>query len=85
MKSHYVVSSRGNNRMKLPTVKISVIDGVAFVEQVPPGCSVEVTDYDVDPRSPERDEKGVPCSRYCVTAETLSRPAAVPEALLCQA
>jgi len=57
--------------MKLPTVKISVVDGVAYVDQVPPGFSVEVTDYDVDPRTPERDETGKPCSRYTVSGQPI--------------
>lgn len=49
-------------------VRISVVGGVAYVDQVPAGVTVEVTDYDVDARSPERDENGSPCSRYKVEA-----------------
>jgi hypothetical protein len=51
-------------------VRISVVGGVAYVEEVPPGVVVEVTDYDVDARTAERDEHGRACSRYQVTAET---------------
>lgn len=47
-------------------VKITVCDGVAYVDKIPPGVVVQVTDYDVDPRTPERDEEGTPCSRYLV-------------------
>ena len=56
----------------MKTVRISVVGGVAFVDQVPPGVTVEVTDYDVESNSPERDDHGHPCSRYRVEAE---RPA----------
>jgi len=52
-------------------VKISVVGGVAFVDEVPPGVLVQVTDYDVDPASPDRDERGEPCSRYEVDASNL--------------
>jgi len=48
------------------TVRSSVRGGVAYVDEVPAGVVVEVTDYDVDPRSPERDENGEPCSRWRV-------------------
>jgi hypothetical protein len=53
-------------------VRITVEDGVAYVNEVPPGVLVEVTDYDVDPCSREHDGTGVPCSRYCVTAADLA-------------
>lgn len=56
------------------TVKISVMDGVAYVDEVPAGVTVQVTDYDVDTRhTKERDENGTQCSRYLVTAATLKR------------
>ncbi|MFN0166715.1 MAG: hypothetical protein ACKV22_09810 [Bryobacteraceae bacterium] len=54
--------------MNQQAVVISVTDGVAYVDQVPPGVVVRVTDYDVDPQSPERDSQGRPCSVYEVTA-----------------
>ena len=55
--------------MSQATVKIRVVDGVALVDAVPPGVAVQITDYDVDTRgTTERDEAGVPCSRYSVTA-----------------
>lgn len=57
------------------TVKISVVGGVAYVEQVPPGVTVEVTDYDVDRRTAERDKEGTPCSRYLVTSAIVNRDA----------
>jgi hypothetical protein len=50
------------------TVRISVVGGVAYVDQVPSGVTVEVTDYDVALNSFERDERGHPCSRYRVAA-----------------
>lgn len=52
-------------------VRVHVTDGVAFVDQVPPGVVVQVTDYDVHPEWPERDREGRPCSRYTVTTEIL--------------
>ncbi|MCL4853804.1 MAG: hypothetical protein KJZ78_20800 [Bryobacteraceae bacterium] len=54
-------------------VKITVRDGVAYVDEVPPGVIVQVTDYDVDPASPEHDETGEPCSRYEVSQPDLIR------------
>lgn len=65
--------------MSTPKVKISVVDGVVSVNQAPLGVAVEVTDYDVDPQTPERDEEGRPCSRYTVTAEDLEAWACVPQ------
>jgi hypothetical protein len=56
------------------TVKISVANGVAFVEDVPVGVTVQVTDYDVDPSITERDEKGNPCLRYLVWREVGGSP-----------
>jgi hypothetical protein len=59
------------------TVKISVVDGVAYVDEVPAGVTVQVTDYDVDTRNTkERDEDGTPCSRYVVTSQTPKTTAA---------
>jgi hypothetical protein len=55
-------------------VKISVVGGVAFVDEVPPGVLVQVTDYDVDrAQATDVDEQGVCCSRYRVDAECLER------------
>lgn len=34
--------------MEQPAVKISVVGGVAYVDSVPPGIAVQVTDHDVD-------------------------------------
>jgi hypothetical protein len=59
--------------MSTATVRISVIDGLAVVNHCPRGIAVEVVDYDVDPRSADRDEAGRPCSRYSVTAADLER------------
>jgi hypothetical protein len=60
-------------------VKISVVDGVACVDQVPAGIMVQISDYDVDAHTRERDEAGRPCSRYTVTAENLRAWAAAPQ------
>jgi hypothetical protein len=57
--------------MSTATVRISVIDGVASVTQVPRGTVVQIVDYDVDQHSAERDAAGRPCSRYSVTATDL--------------
>lgn len=46
-------------------VRISVIAGVAYVDEVPPGVVVRVRDYD-DPGWPERDENGVRCNTFYV-------------------
>jgi hypothetical protein len=54
------------------TVKISVVNGVAFVDEVPAGVTVQVTDYDVDYRSRECDEEGTPCSRYTVSSTPMA-------------
>lgn len=64
------------------TVKISVLNGVAFVDEVPAGVEVEITDYDVDPASYDRDERGQACSRYRVTAETLPEGRGMSETLV---
>ena len=50
---------------KFPTVKIHVSGGVAYVMDTA-GVTVEITDYDVDPASPQHDEHGVPCARWAV-------------------
>lgn len=52
----------------MKTIRIVVVGGVAYVGSVPPGVTVEVTDYDVDQELAEtRDEAGVPCARYSVS------------------
>jgi hypothetical protein len=51
---------------------------VTNIDSAPLGVTVKVVDYDVAPESPERDERGVPCSRYCVegkAARTRTRKA----------
>ena len=57
------------------TVRISVVDGVAYVDEVPPGVTVEVSDYDVfhvgDPLPIVGGKQQNPCSTYSVTAEDI--------------
>lgn len=54
------------------TVKIHVEDGVAYVDAVSVGVTVEITNYDVAVGTHcDADQK--PCSRYTVTASDLSR------------
>ena len=59
--------------MNRPTVKISVVDGVAYVNQAPAGVLVEVTDYDVAEDTPDRDRFGRPYSRYTVAAGDIEK------------
>ncbi len=51
------------------TVRLLIEDGNVFVNDVPEGVTVEVTDLDVLPCSKQRAADGRPCSRYSVTAK----------------
>jgi hypothetical protein len=62
---------RGSVR-KMETVQIRVVDGVAFIDHVPPGITVEVHDFDVYD-SPTRDASGQPFSAYRVEGEARRR------------
>jgi hypothetical protein len=70
--------SRCNGYRTGETVRISVIGGVAYVNHVPHGLTVEVTDYDVEPGSPinQVDEDGKVCARWLVR-ESMAREAAL--------
>ena len=53
-------------------VKIHVENGTPYVDAVPPGVEVEVTDYDVTIGT-RVDANRKPCSQYTVTAEDIQR------------